>query len=49
LCRYAAVLLRTMLVYLEDNATQHVQQLCLAFISASKDDSVVKRVGECCR
>jgi len=45
----AAVLLRTMLVYLEDNATQHVQQLCLAFISASKDDAVVQQVGECCR
>jgi hypothetical protein len=41
----AAVLLRTMLVYLEENATQHVQQLCLAFVSASRDANVGAQVG----
>ena len=45
----AAVLLRTMLVFLEDNALQHVSHLCDAFISASKDDAVVREVKECCK
>lgn len=45
----AAVLLRTMLVYLEDNATQHVHHLCMAFISASRDDAVGRQVRDCCK
>ena len=45
----AAALLRTNMVFLEENATQHTQSLCSAFVAASRDDVVSRDVFECCR
>ena len=45
----AAALLRTNMVFLEENATQHTQSLCSAFVAASRDDLVSRDVFECCR
>ena len=43
----AATLLRTMMVYLEENATQHCAQLCASFVVASADDNVSENVRDC--